>query len=289
MSYQAAIEAVRIRTLFNRRGEGSSVLPALSFLLVFLIVPLALLLPVSVDPQLGILSSYWRILADSTFVTIIANTFTTAAWVTGIGLLISFPVAWALCVVNETVSKIALGIIIMSMWSSLLARTYSWLILLQRGGPINHLLQWLDLTDQPIALVNNEIGVVIGMVYIMLPFMIMPIYGAIRKLDPSVLNAAAICGANRLSIFCRVFVPMLRGSIAAGGLIVFVMSLGYYVTPAILGSPKNMMLAQLIAQKVQDQLDWQYATVAAVLLLIMTLILYWSIYVRVSGDVDTDS
>lgn len=289
MSYQATIGAIRTKALFLRRGEGSSVLPALSFLLVVFIVPLALLLPLSVDPQLGFVTSYWKILTDSTFATIIANTFSTAAWVTGIGLLISFPVAWALCVVNEKAAKIALVIIIMSMWSSLLARTYSWLILLQRRGPINHLLQLLGLTDQPIALVNNEIGVVIGMVYIMLPFMIMPIYGAIRKLDPSVLNAVAICGANRLSIFCRVFVPMLRGSIAAGGLIVFVMSLGYYVTPAILGSPQNMMLAQLIAQKVQDQLDWQYATAAAVILLVMTLILYWSIYIRVSGDVETDT
>lgn len=267
---------------------GRSALPALLYLAFALVVPLLALLPVSVSPNQGIWGSYSSMLTDSTFLRVMGNTFLTAFLVMLIGLLIGFPVAWTLCIFDGIFAKIAFGIVVMSMWTSLLARTYSWLILLQSTGPINRFLLWIHLIKNPIGLVNNETGVVIGMVYIMLPFIVMPIYGAIKKLDASVLNAASICGGTKWSVFWRVFLPMLRGSVAAAALMVFVMSLGYYITPALLGAPKNMMLAQLIAEKVQNELNWQYATDSAVILLVLTLAIYWTIYNKVSGDLDSD-
>lgn len=278
---------VRPLPMTKWRG-GRSALPALFYLALALIVPLLALLPISVSVHQGIWGSYWSMLTDSTFLRVMGNTFLTAFLVMVFGLLIGFPVAWTLCVFDGLFTKFAFGIVVMSMWTSLLARTYSWLILLQSTGPINRFLIWAHVITHPVPLVNNETGVVIGMVYIMLPFIVMPIYGAINKMDVSVLNAAAICGGTKWNIFWRVFLPMLRGSVAAAALMVFVMSLGYYITPALLGAPKNMMLAQLIAEKVQNELNWQYATASAVILLILTLAIYWTIYNRVSGDLDSD-
>ena len=166
------------------------------------------------------------------------------------------------------------GIIVLSMWTNLLARTYAWMVLLQRTGIINHTLIQLGLISQPLPLINNLIGVTIGMTYIMLPFMILPLHATIRTLDPAVFQAASLCGASRLQVFLRIFLPLVASGVAAGVLMVFVMSLGYFVTPSLLGGTSNMMLAELIAQLVQSLLNWGLAGAAAVVLLVVTLAIY---------------
>src|SRR5699024_4841753 len=153
-------------------------------------------------------------------------------------------------------------------------RTYAWMVLLQRTGVVNKILMGLGLIDSPLALVNNMVGVSIGMVYIMLPFVILPLIGVIRSIDPSVLRAAALCGANKLQCFVRVLLPLSLPGVAAGALMVFVMSLGYFVTPALLGGTSSMMLAELIAQLVQSLLKWGLGGAAAFVLLVVTLALY---------------
>lgn len=248
--------------------------PALLLVVLFFIVPVLMLLMRSVlEPQPG-LQNYATLLGSTTYLKIFANTFIVAGVVTGISILIGYPVAWALAIMPERWARLVLAIVILSMWTNLLARTYAWMVLLQRTGVINKTLIGLGLIDKPLPLVNNLVGVTIGMTYIMLPFVILPLMGVIRSLDPSILRAAALCGANKAQCFTRVLLPLSLPGIAAGALMVFVMSLGYFVTPALLGGTANMMLAELIAQFVQSLVNWGMGGAAALILLVITLALY---------------
>jgi putative spermidine/putrescine transport system permease protein len=258
-------------------------LPPLVLILAFFVVPVALLLARSVvEPEPGF-GNYRELLGTPAYLRVILNTFLVAGLVTVVTTVIAFPVAWALAIMKPGWARLVFGIIVLSMWTNLLARTYAWMVLLQQTGVINRTLQALGLTDEPLRLVNNLTGVTIGMVYIMLPFMIMPLHGAIRRIDPMVLQAAALCGATRGQALRRVLLPLALPGIASGGLMVFVMSLGYYVTPALLGGTSNMMLAQMIAQQVQSLSNWGMGAAAALVLLVATLSLY-ALQLRLVGQ-----
>lgn len=259
----------------GRRGSGLGfALPAIVLLLAFFVVPVVALLTRSVtEPELG-LQNYVTLVGSSTYARIFFNTFFVSGVVTLITVLIAFPVAWALAIMPRLWASVVFAVILLSMWTNLLARTYAWMVLLQQTGLINRSLMALGLIDTPIQLTNNLVGVTIGMVYIMLPFMILPLMGVIKKIDPAILQAAALCGASRWQALWRVLVPLATPGIASGALMVFVMSLGYYVTPSLLGGTANMMLAELIAQQVQSLLNWGMGGAAAFLLLIVTLGLY---------------
>ena len=166
------------------------------------------------------------------------------------------------------------AVIVLSMWTNLLTRTYAWMVLLQRTGIINKTLMGWGLISAPLPLINNLVGVTVGMTYIMLPFMVLPLQGTMRSLDPNILRAASLCGANRAQVFTRIFLPLVASGVGAGVLMVFVMSLGYFVTPSLLGGTANMMLAELIAQLVQSLLNWGLAGAAAVVLLVVSLGIY---------------
>lgn len=258
-----------------RRGSGFGMaLPALLLLLAFFVIPVAALLSRSItEPQPG-LQNYETLLGSATYLKIFLNTFLVSGVVTLITALIAFPVAWALVIMPPRASALLFAVILLSMWTNLLARTYAWMVLLQQTGLVNRLLMAVGLTDQPIQLTNNLIGVTIGMVYIMLPFMILPLYGVIKKIDHSILQAAALCGANRAQALRRVLLPMAAPGIASGALMVFVMSLGYFVTPSLLGGTANMMVAELIVQQVQSLVNWGMGGAAAFILLVVTLALY---------------
>ncbi|MBB4009982.1 ABC transporter permease [Allorhizobium taibaishanense] len=257
-----------------RLGDRSSTLPALVLILIFFVLPVLALLARSVtEPVLG-LGNYVELLGSSTYIKIFFNTFFVSALVTVISLLIGFPVAWALAIMPQRLASVIFAIVLLSMWTNLLARTYAWMVLLQRTGVINKALLGLGVIDKPLIMVNNLTGVTIGMTYIMLPFIIIPLYGVIRKIDPALLQAAALCGANRRQALTSVLIPLAMPGMAAGGLMVFVMSLGYFVTPSLLGGTSNMMLAELIAQFVQSLVNWGMGGAAAFVLLVVTLSLY---------------
>jgi putative spermidine/putrescine transport system permease protein len=249
-------------------------LPALILIGLFFVVPvLALLLRSVTDPALG-LQNYAALLGDGTYARVFFNTFLVAFVVTIVTVLVAFPVAWMLAIMPPALTSILFGIIILSMWTNLLTRTYAWMVLLQRTGVINRALMGAGIIDQPLPLINNLTGVTIGMVYIMLPFMILPLVGTLRAIDPMTLRAAALCGASPLAAFRRILLPLSLPGIAAGGLMVFVMSLGYFVTPALLGGTSNMMLAEMIAQMIQSLLNWGLGSAAAFILLVVTMALY---------------
>ncbi|WP_442965042.1 ABC transporter permease, partial [Pseudomonas sp. JH-2] len=231
-----AADAVQTRSPMKPQGvspwRGSAkLLPALLFLGLFFLAPLVgLLLRGVLEPTPG-LDNYAQLFANSAYTRVLFNTFAVGALVTLISLLLGFPLAWAITLVPRGWGRWLLNIVLLSMWTSLLARTYSWLVLLQASGVINKVLMALGIIDQPLELVHNLTGVVIGMSYIMIPFIVLPLQATMAAIDPMVLQAGSICGASPWSNFFKVFLPLCRPGLFSGGLMVFVMSLGYYVTP----------------------------------------------------------
>ena len=265
-----------------RRTGLAPALPAIVLLAAFFVVPVAILLARSVtEPEPG-LQNYAALLGSPTYARVFFNTFFVSGVVTLTTALIAFPVAWALALMPAFWARLLFGLILLSMWTNLLARTYAWMVLLQQTGLVNRTLMALGIIDEPLVLVNNLVGVTVGMVYIMLPFMILPLYGVIRKIDPAILQAAALCGASRTQALFRVLLPLAAPGLASGGLMVFVMSLGYFVTPALLGGTSYMMLAGLIVQQVQSLVNWGLGGAAAFILLVVTLGLY-ALQLRFAG------
>lgn len=273
-------------TATRRRRDWRSIrllVPALLLLVIFFLLPvLSLLLRSVLEPTPG-LNNYAQLLGSTTYLRVFGNTFLVATVVTAATLAIGFPTAWLLAIAPRKLSSLLFAILLLSMWTNLLARTFAWMVLLQQTGPINRLLMALGVISEPLTLVNNLIGVTIGMTYIMLPFLVMPLHATLRSIDPSTLRAAAICGASRWQAFWRVLVPLAMPGIASGALMVFVMALGYFVTPALLGGASYMMLAELIAQLVQQLLNWGLAGAAAFVLLAVTLALY-TLQLRFTGS-----
>lgn len=258
-----------------RRPDGiGGALPALTLIALFFVVPVVALLLRSVTEPVPGLQNYAILFGDGTYARVFFNTFLVATVVTAVTVIVAFPVAWMLAIMPPALGSIVFGIIILSMWTNLLTRTYAWMVLLQRTGVINRTLMDIGLISEPLPLINNLTGVTIGMVYIMLPFMILPLVGTLRAIDPMTLRAAALCGASPFEAFRRILLPLSLPGIAAGGLMVFVMSLGYFVTPTLLGGTSNMMLAAMIAQMIQSLLNWGLGSAAAFILLLVTMALY---------------
>ncbi|WCN13718.1 ABC transporter permease subunit [Marinomonas mediterranea] len=263
--------------------EGGLLLPILLFLCIFFLIPLAgLLLRSLTEPTFG-MQNFEQLLATSTYVQVLSNTFLVAALVTVISLVLGFPLAWCITLAPRGWGRWLLSIILLSMWTSLLARTYSWLVLLQTSGAINKVLMSIGLIDQPITMVHNLTGVIIGMSYIMIPFVVLPLQACMAAIDPMVLQAASICGAPARTVFFRVFLPLCKPGLFSGALMVFVMSLGYYVTPALLGGVQNMMLPEFIVQQIQTFLNWGLASASAALLIILTIVMFY-FYLKVQTD-----
>ena len=267
-----------------RRASGFVWLwPVLCLLTLFFVVPvLMLLLRSFMDPQWG-WQNYRELVGSWTYAKVMLNTFTVASLVTFFTVLVGFPVAWMLAILSRGWAKLLMSVLLLSMWTNLLVRTYAWMVLLQRTGVINQwLIKW-GVIDAPLPLVNNLVGVTISMTYIMLPFLILPLHATIKAIDPSTLRAATICGASAWQSFWRVLLPLAAPGLASGALMVFVMSLGYFVTPALLGGTSNMMLAELIAQLVQSLLNWGLGGAAALVLMVVTLGLY-AVQLRLFGN-----
>lgn len=257
-------------------------IPGLLLLVIFFMLPvLSLLLRSVLEPSPG-LQNYVQLVGSSTYLRVFGNTFLVASVVTLVTVAIGFPTAWLLAIAPRRLTSLLFSILLLSMWTNLLARTFAWMVLLQATGPINRMLMAIGLISEPLALVNNLVGVTIGMTYIMLPFLVMPLHATLRSIDPSTLRAAAVCGASRWQAFWRILVPLAMPGIASGALMVFVMALGYFVTPALLGGAQYMMLAELIAQLVQQLLNWGLAGAAALVLLAVTLGLY-ALQLRFTG------
>ncbi|MGE0211973.1 MAG: ABC transporter permease [Parvibaculaceae bacterium] len=257
-------------------------LPALLFLAVFFLLPVAMLLSRSVTDPVPGLQNFEHLASTPAYGRVLLNTLLVSFLVTVSCLVIAFPIAWFLVVSSRRVSRLVMGIIVLSMWTSLLARLFALLVLLQNSGAINGFLMAIGLISHPLPLVNNLTGVVIGLTYIMLPFMVLPIHATLSGLDPAIPQAASICGATSADVFFRVLLPLATPGISTGCILVFVTTLGYFIAPAMLGGPSDIMIGQLIVEQVQTYLNWGLGAAAALVLLVTTLTIYL-VYVRVTG------
>ncbi|HEX9325812.1 MAG TPA: ABC transporter permease, partial [Reyranella sp.] len=164
--------------------------------------------------------------------------------------------------------------VLLPLWTSVLVRTYAWMVLLGRNGVFNRMLMDWGITSDPIPMLHNFTGVLIGMVHVLLPYMVLPIYGAVRRVDPAVVAAAAGLGASSWRIFWRIYIPLTLNGIFAGCVLVFVLSLGFFITPALLGGGRVIMIAVLIEQQVREALNWPFAAALSAVLLVATFAVY---------------
>ena len=164
--------------------------------------------------------------------------------------------------------------VLLPLWTSVLVRTYAWMVLLGRNGVFNRMLMEAGITSDPIPLLHNFTGVLIGMVHVLLPYMVLPIYSAVRKVDPAIPAAAAGLGASSFAIFRRIYLPLTLNGIFAGSVLVFVLSLGFFITPALLGGGRVMMIAVLIEQQVREALNWPFAAALSAVLRVFTFAVY---------------
>lgn len=247
-------------------------MPPVVFLAFFFLYPLYEILSRSVtEPTFG-LGNYVEFFRSNVFVEVLFNTVKMSVIVTIVCLALAYPYAYLMNLSSKRVAGLMIIAVLIPFWSSILVRTYAWTVILQDTGIINTLLLRIGIIDEPVSLVRNLLGVVIGMVHILVPFMVLPIYSVMQRIDMDCVRAANNLGASPFQAFWRVFLPLSLPGVFAGILLVFVISLGYYITPALLGSPDQAMLSQVIVQQVQELFDWGMGSAMALILLLLTLV-----------------
>jgi putative spermidine/putrescine transport system permease protein len=177
-----------------------------------------------------------------------------------------------LATVRPRLARVLVVIVVLPFLTSIIVRTYAWMVLLGRNGVVNQYLLALGLTQAPLPLLYNQAGVVVGMTYVPLPFMVLTLASVMRGIDPALVHAAHSLGASRWQAFRRVFLPLSAPGIAGGTLLVFILSLGFFITPALMGGPSDVMIAMLIEREVEFTLNWSFASTLAVILLALTLV-----------------
>lgn len=213
---------------------------------------------------------------------IFLRTFAVAATVTVLTLAMGFPLAWLLATVSPAVASWLIILVLLPFWTSILVRTASWTVLLQRYGVLNDVLLWLGVTTDRLELMYSRTGMLIAMTHIQLPFTLLPIYSVMRTIDPAQMRAAASLGARPLAGFLRVYLPQVAPGVAAGCLLTFILCLGYFITPALVGGPRDQLISGFIADYINVELNWQMAAALSCVLLLATMALY-AVFARLLG------
>ena len=206
--------------------------------------------------------------------TIFARTFAIAACVTLITLVLGFPLAWLLANLSGPTAARLILLVLLPFWTSILVRTAAWTVLLQRSGILNELLLGLGIVDHPIDLMYTRTGLIIAMTHIQLPFTLLPIYSIMRTISPSQMRAAYSLGARPFAAFRRVYLPQVMPGVMAGCLLTFILCLGYFITPALVGGPADQLIANFISNYINTDLNWQMAAALSFILLALTLGLF---------------
>lgn len=266
---------LRRSALFERLGLLGLVAPALLLIVVTMLLPVAWLLYLSVLSDSGAFSleHYQRMWEHPSYARTFLTTFQVSLLTTAICILLGYPLSYFLSEIPRRAANLCMIAVLLPLWTSLLVRTYAWLVLLQRRGLINNWGIELGLWDEPLALVHNLAGTLIGTVHVMLPFMVLPLYSAMRAIDRNYLRAAANLGASPLRSFWLVFFPLAMPGLVTGALIVFILCLGFYVTPAVLGGGKVIMVSNRIANDIEIFFNWGAASALGVVLLLLTALL----------------
>ena len=251
--------------------------PALVLVMVILVIPVGWLFYVSFIGADGTFSmeNYERMVKRKSYARIFQTTFEVSLLTTGLCILIGYPLAYFMSQLPMKWANLCLIAVLLPFWTSLLVRTYAWLVLLQRQGLINEWGMGLGLWEEPIKMVHNLNGTLIGMVHIMLPFLILPVYGAMRAIDRDYLKAASNLGASPARAFWTVFFPLSTPGLFAGSLMVFILCLGFFVTPAVLGGGTVILVSMKIVSNIELFVNWGAASALGVVLLVLTMAVLW--------------
>lgn len=268
-----AVDAAQSPFLPRLRPRGAVWLtaPAVLVLLVALAYPLGIVVWRSFsDPAIGIDNYVW-FFQSAVNRTVLQRTFVVAAWVTLACLICAYPYAYAMTIVGRNMRLALILCVLVPFWLSGVVRTLAWVILLQDSGVINSILRGIGLS--PVKLIRTLPGVVIGMTQVLLPFMILPIYSVMKGIDARLLQAARSLGARPWKAFLQIYVPLSLPGVYAGAIIVFILSLGFYITPALLGGPRSILLSSLVQNQVLSLLNWGRGGAMGVVLLVATFVL----------------
>ncbi len=228
-----------------------------------------------VDGKLDIslnLANFLQLLDDPLYIEAYLQSLQVAAISTFFCLLIGYPMAWAVAHSKPSTRNILLLLVILPSWTSFLIRVYAWMGILKNNGVLNNFLMWLGVIDQPLVILHTNLAVYIGVVYAYLPFMILPIYTALTRLDYSLVEASLDLGARPLKTFFQVIVPLTKGGIIAGSMLVFIPAVGEYVIPELLGGPDSIMIGRILWQEFFNNRDWPVASAVAVVMLLLLIV-----------------
>jgi putative spermidine/putrescine transport system permease protein len=265
--------------------RAALVAPGLIFVGALLLLPLAWMFALSfLDSGVPTISHYSRLFSDPSYVKSFLLTFQIAGTVTLSAILLGYPLCYWILRLPVFWQRIILICVLIPFWTSLLVRTYAWLVLLQRRGLVNTALQDMQIIADPLALMYNVTGTTIGMTHILLPFLVLPLFASMQRIDRNVLRAAAALGGSPTFVFWRVFFPLSLPGLTAGALLVLVLSIGYYVTPQLLGGGSTVMISQLIQRNVELFSSWGAASAVSMVLLAIVLILFYGMNRLVSLD-----
>lgn len=245
--------------------------PALAVLAGILLVPLVKTFVRSISSPGGTFVNYHNLLTDGVTLTVLGRTAMTAATVTVAALLLGYPYAYLMTRVSPWARGILLVIVLIPFWTSVMARNFSWIIILQDGGPVQSFFELFGADD--VVLYGTTAGVTIAMTQVLLPFMVLPLFSTLGSIDRRLLLAARGLGSSPTAAFWKIYWPLSRGGVMAGVILVFTLSLGFYVTPALLGSPQESLVAQLLAQRTTLLLDFAAAGALGIVVLVVTLTL----------------
>lgn len=259
------------RATASRALPALLLLPAIVAVAVLFFVPILMLVWRSLsEPELG-LQQYMRVFTDELTLTVLARTLWTTVLVTVITLVLGFPYAYAMTIAGPRVRAVLLAIVMIPFWLSVMTRTFAWVVLLARGGPVSDLAAGVGIPD--LTLLGSLAGATIGMVQVLLPFMVLPLYSTMAGIDRNLLKAAGSLGAKGWTALRTVFLPLAVPGVTAGTTLVFVLCVGFYITPQLLGSPQNALVAQLIGIRVLQLRDFAGAGAVSAVLIVLCVIL----------------
>ena len=245
--------------------------PALGFLAVFFAYPMVDILMRSFDGDQGFtLEHYGRFFERTIYVRVLLITFEISASVTVLTLIIAYPLAFVLATVSRRTAAILMAMVLIPFFTSILVRTYAWIVILGPEGLFNQVLGGLGF--DPVQLLYNRPSVLIGMTYTLLPYMVLTLYSVMRGIDAQLVRAAYSLGASDWNVFRRILLPHTMPGIVGGSLLVFILAVGYYITPRLMGGHRDQMMATIIEYQVDLLLNWNFASALAAILLIITLV-----------------
>ena len=252
-------------------------LPALLVILLLVVLPVGWLAWQSVYHNGFTLENYRRIWSEDIYWRSFALTFQISLLVTLLALLLGYPIAYAASVAPKRWGIIILALVVLPFWTSVLVRAYAWLALLQRTGVINQLLRQIGVIDEPLALVHNTFGTVVATLHILLPFMVLPLYATMQQIPRDLMQAGASLGAGPMLTFWRIFVPLSLPGVLAGSTLVFVLALGFYITPELLGGGRTIMISMLVSRNVELYDQWGAASAVGVVLLVAVGVIFFAV------------